>query len=383
MRGSTRRRGKTWTAYYDIGVDLDTNERRQKTKGGFPTKKKADAFLAEVMTQLNAGEYTEPSKTPFGRFMRDEWLPAVRGQLRPLTVKKYAQVIRTHVVARDIGSVPLLALTPGHLNALYSELERDGSGESTRRQAHAVIGRALGDAVKWGQLGRNVAKMADPPALPRSRAKSWGSSELRRFLAHVQGERLYGLWHLGATTGMRRGELAGLTWRALDTDAARRRVEQQIIPGRGECGVCGEQHNVSFGPPKSRRSERTVALDAATIEVLNAHRDVQLLERDLAGVAYDDHDLVFADELGLPIHPQQLTDGFRSRRKAAKIPAGSLHILRHTHTTLALTEGVPLHVVAARIGDDPKTVLDTYAHLLPTSDEAAAQVVAAQLVTVA
>jgi integrase len=117
-----------------------------------------------------------------------------------------------------------------------------------------------------------------------------------------------------------------------------------------------------------------------TIDALNAHRAVQVLERDLAGVAYDDHDLVFADELGRPIHPQQLTDGFRRLRKAAGIPAGSMHIMRHTAATLMLTGGVPLYVVAARLGDDPKTILDTYAHLLPTSDEAAAQAVAAQLV---
>ena len=126
MRGSPRKRGKTWTAYYDLGVDLETNERRQKTKGGFKTQKAAQAFLADVVTQLGQGTYTEPSKTPLGRFMRDEWLSAVAGQLRPLSVTKYRQTIRSHIVGRDIGSVPLLALTPGHLNALYAELERDG-----------------------------------------------------------------------------------------------------------------------------------------------------------------------------------------------------------------------------------------------------------------
>jgi integrase len=95
---------------------------------------------------------------------------------------------------------------------------------------------------------------------------------------------------------------------------------------------------------------------------------------------YDDHDLVFADEIGQPIHPQRITEWFRALRKAAKIPTGSLHVLRHTAITLMLTSGIPLHVVAARVGDDPKTILGTYAHLLPTSDAMAAEVVAAQLV---
>jgi integrase len=68
-------------------------------------------------------------------------------------------------------------------------------------------------------------------------------------------------------------------------------------------------------------------------------------------------------------------------RKAAKIPVGSMHVLRHTAATLALTANppVPLHVVAGRLGDDPKTVLSTYAHLLPHSDAMAAEAVAAVL----
>jgi integrase len=133
-------------------------------------------------------------------------------------------------------------------------------------------------------------------------------------------------------------------------------------------------------PPKSRRSERTIALDADTIGWLRRHRETQLLERDLAGPAYEDHDLVFCGELGRHSHPQRLTEAFVQHRKAAGIPTGSLHVLRQTCATIALTEGVPLHVVAGRLGDDPKTVLGTHSHLLPYSDAQAAEPVAAALV---
>ena len=139
---------------------------------------------------------------------------------------------------------------------------------------------------------------------------------------------------------------------------------------------------MTFGPPKSRRSERTVALDAGTVDALRHHRETQKLERDLAGPAYVDQDLVFCDELGGPIRPQCVSDAFKRHRKAAAIGTGSLHILRHTAATLALTATppVPLHVVAGRLGDDAKTLLSTYAHLLPHSDAMAADVVAAALV---
>ena len=172
---------------------------------------------------------------------------------------------------------------------------------------------------------------------------------------------------------MRRGELLGLPWRCVDLESSRLRVEQQLVPTKG---------GATLGPRKSRRSERTVALDAATVDALRRHRDLQLLERDLAGDAYQDQDLVFADELRCPIHPQRLTEWFTRNRTAAGIPTGSLHVLRHTSATLALTAipPVPLHVVAGRLGDDPKTVLSTYAHLLPHSDAIAAEAVAAALI---
>ncbi len=86
-------------------------------------------------------------------------------------------------------------------------------------------------------------------------------------------------------------------------------------------------------------------------------------------------------ELGRPINPEVLTHWFAKHRKAAGIPTGSLHVLRHTSATLALTATppVPLHVVAGRLGDDPKTLLGTHAHLLPHSDAMAAEAVAAAL----
>jgi integrase len=139
----------------------------------------------------------------------------------------------------------------------------------------------------------------------------------------------------------------------------------------------------SRGPPKSNRSRRTIALDAETVAALRDHREAQLLERDVAGEGYVDNDLVFADEIGRPINPTRLTEAFTRHRAAAGVSTGTLHVLRHTHSTLALSNGIPVHVVAARIRDRPETVLRVYAHLLPQSDVEAAERVAALLVPAA
>jgi integrase len=164
--------------------------------------------------------------------------------------------------------------------------------------------------------------------------------------------------------------LVGPTRRVLDLDGARLEVSQQLLATKG---------GLSFGPPKSRRSRRTIALDAETVTALREHREVQLAERDLAADAYEDLDLVFADELGRPIHPDQLSKLFKRHRKAAGIPTGSVHVLRHSAATAMLTNSVRVHIAAAKLGDTPTTTLNTYAHLQPQSDEIAAERVAAAL----
>jgi integrase len=362
-RGTVTRRGGVWNARWsELAED---GRRRHRRRGGFRTRAEAQRFLTEQLQRLSEGSYTAPARTTVGEFLV-EWLAAKRGNLRPLTHESYSTIVRNHI-APALGHRRLQGLSGGILTAFYRDLEGK-LAPSTRRLVHAVLHGALRDAVRWGYLVRNPADMADPPRAGRSRALAWTAGELARFLEHVADDRLFALWRLAATSGMRRGELLGLTWRALDLDNARLEVSQQLVPTPG---------GSTFGPPKSARSRRTIALDSETVDALGAHREAQLLERDFAAGAYGDHDLVFADELGGLIRPDGLTEWFRNHRKAAGIPTGSLHILRHTAATLALTSGVPLHIVAARLGDDPKTVLSTYAHLLPSSDEIAAERVAA------
>ena len=229
MRGSTRKRGRTWTALWD-SYDYKTGNREQKSKGGFRTQKEAQAHLTTVLAQVQAGGYIEPSKEPFARYLEGTWLPAIRSTVRPLTHTSYRRVVAVHIARRDIGGKPLRNLTGGDLTALYAELEHEGLSVAYRRLIHSTLRRALNDAVRWDKITRNPASAADPPSATSTRAQSWSPRELCTFLDHVRSDRLYALWRLAATTGMRRGELLGLGWRAVELENARLRVERQLIP---------------------------------------------------------------------------------------------------------------------------------------------------------
>ena len=385
MRGSTRKRGATWTAIWDAGTDPTTGKRKQGSRGGFRTRRLAEAFLDDTLPKVRAGVYVEPSTEPLRAYLA-RWLDAVDDEIKPGTLARYRQLVAQYITPREIGSVPLAGLTPAHFTRLYSDLEQcsdasckleshdgcRGLAPGTRRLLHACVRRALNDAVRHEDgLTRNPAARVKAPRIDSTRVMAWSPEELSRFLAHVEHDRLYALWRLAATTGMRRGELLGLQWQTVDLDAATLRVERQLHPA----GV-----GPRFGTPKSKRGLRQIALDAGTVEALRKHRERQMVEQALAGDLYEhEQDLVFCNEIGQPIRPEWLTREFPKLRKAAGIPVGSLHVLRHTAVTIALTRGVPVHIVAARAGDHPATILATYAHLLPHSDVTAADAIAAAI----
>jgi integrase len=368
MRGSTRKRGKTWTAYWFV-ADPETVEQRQTSKGGFALQRDAEAHLDEVVPAVRTGTYVEPSKQLVGDYLSDEWLPAVSGQLRPLSLERYDRVVRTCILRRPIAGIPLRGLSGGHINALYGELA--DLSVNTRRLTHAVLRRALNDAVRWKKIARNPTADADPPKKTRTRVEAWTEKELCRFMADVSEDRLFAAYRVLAATGCRRGEGLGLQWRDLDIEAGRLRIERQVVPIKG---------GPSFGDPKSKA--RTIKLDDATLAALRRHPETQKLERDLAGSALRGRLPDLLQRAGRRHQSHRLREWFRKHRKAAGIPKGSLHVLRHTCATLALSKGIDLTTLARRLGDDEVTVLQTYSHLVPSADERAADVLASVLVDI-
>lgn len=252
------------------------------------------------------------------------------------------------------------------------------SAKGSRRQPAtrcAVLSRGLADALDDELIA------IDPTIRKAGRRESvavtpelftvWTGDELRALLETTAGERLEPLWRLAVASGARRGELLGVTWLGFSAEARTLTISQQVVPVRG---------GVEILPWKTKGSHRTLSLDDDTVATLQAKREAQLRERERAGDAYVDRDLIFADELGGPIGPRRLTEWFGVLRKEARIRRGRLHDVRHSHATHLLTRGIPVHIVAARLGhSSPVVTLTTYAHVLPTSDGQAASVIASVL----
>jgi hypothetical protein len=126
MRGSIRKRGSTYSYWLDIGPDPVTGKRRQRTKGGFRTKRECQAALNEAISALRSGTLVQPSRRTVASFLVEEWLPGVRmAGLRDSTWASYRMNVEKHLVP-GLGAIELQRLSPAQLNAFYRELLSKG-----------------------------------------------------------------------------------------------------------------------------------------------------------------------------------------------------------------------------------------------------------------
>lgn len=231
MRGHVRKRGKKWSVVLDVGTD-ENGKRRQRWHSGYRTRSDAERALNELLGRLERGEYVEPSQLTVASYLRDAWVPAIAASVRPSTLTRYQLDVET--LSRELGPVALQRLTGAQLDALYARRRGEGASSASVRHLHAVVRRALRDALRNGLVVRNPADAATPPRVARPELATWTAAELRAFLESLSDDRLYAAWLTLASTGVRRGELLALRWRDVDVDAKRLRVERSLVSVRNE-----------------------------------------------------------------------------------------------------------------------------------------------------
>jgi integrase len=375
------------------GQLIDTREQRQQVTGGFKTEKEAKEARIAVLNDIRTSAYVPPDNLTLGEFLRDEWLPSLTSsRIRPTTLASYESHVINHLCPA-LGSVPLQKLSRERIAKAYGTMLAEGRiirptkhkrkvepeakplSPSTVRRVHASLHRALRDAVRSHRIPRNPANDIElPPPSDEERAlPAWDSTQLRQFLASVREDRLRALWLLYSTTGCRRGELLGLSWKCVDLDAARITIQNTRVP-------MGRQ--VIVGTPKTKAGRRTLSIDPATVAVLRRHRADQKREHLAAGREWQASDYVFTTSTGEPLGPTRVSRMFTAAAAKAGLPKIPLHGLRHTYATIALVEQkLPVSMVSRRLGHANTSItLNFYAHVMDRHDEEAALSVAGLVV---
>jgi len=389
-RATIIKRGNRYSVVIDRGADPRTGKRLRDWHSGYRTKTEAQRARTKLLGELDAGTYVDPSEQTVAHYLREVWLPARRptnpggarghrGQVSLATWTTLRDQVEAYIVPY-IGRVRLQDVTIDTLDSLYDELETSGGrhGQGLKPQTvlhvHRTLHKAFKDAMRRGTLGTNPAAAVDPPRAEGTRPRVWTTAQLRAFLDGVGAHEFFAAWMIFATTGMRRGEVAGLAREDLDLERGHVRVQWTL-------GVIDRELTWKRRP-KSKAGERVIALDPATVDALRGHLARQAEHRlvigkrwpsrqtDWRGQSRDDPVFTWAD--GTLVHPNRYTEWFAKERERLGLPRIRLHDVRHTYASVGLRNATGWHevkVISQRLGHSSVGfTLDTYAHVLPSAD---------------
>jgi integrase len=324
-----------WVAQVEAG--RNAKGKRRYLRAVRKTHPEARTALRSLKRERDAGN-TFDQRLTVGVFL-DMWLDTyLPGRVSSDTIKDYRDIARLWIVPH-VGNVKLVKLLPAHIDAMLASLLKADLSPGSANKARSLLRNALRWAEQQG-LPRNVAAVAKPLPEPRRKRDDLSASEARSVLTTAEGDRLYALYKLVLTLGLRQGEVLALPWPKVDL----------------------EDEELSVEDAKTEAGDRTIPLVAGTLEALRAHRRRQAAERLEAGPLWTDTGLVFTHTDGRPIPDRTVRDWWYRLLKDAGVPRRRFHASRHTAGSLMLDAGVELEVVSAVLGHSKlATTSDIYA----------------------
>jgi integrase len=319
------------------------------------TRSEVAEKLTKAMADRDGGFIFDAENVMLGEYLA-RWLhDSVHGTVRHSTYVRYEGLVRNHI-SPTLGQIKLPKLSPVHVRGLYRDKLEGGLSPRSVNYIHVCLHKALKQAVMDGMVPRNVAEAVKAPQVHCKEATPLSPEQVRVLLVAAHEDRLEALFVIALHTGLRRGELLALKWTDVDLETGRLSVQRSLAA------------DGKFNPPKRKSSRRTVRLTTAAAEALKKHRAAQNEERLRRGSLWEDHDLVFPNQIGKPMNGGNLYHRvWNPLLRRANLPQTfTFHSLRHTFATTLLRQNVNPKIVQEALGHATIVqTMDTYSHVMP------------------
>jgi integrase len=355
MASVDRWQGNRWRVRYRTPA----GESRSKV---FDRKAEAEKFRTSVEHSRLTGAYVDLRK---GRTTVAEYwaLWSKRQPWRASSRTSVTSLFDNHV-APALGGYPLNGLRRGDVEAWAARLERkraDGTrvplAARTANQAAQWLSTMLESAVLDGLIAVNPARGAKRPRIDVEPVVPFTDGEVDALRSAAPAWFTVAL-DLGLGAGLRQSEATGLTVDRVDFLRRQLTVDRQLVTP-----LAGDP---TLGPPKTKRSYRTIPLADAVVEALSAH---------IAEHGTGQHGLLLHGLDGRPVRKQRFGSVWRKLRGEAEMPTARFHDTRHSYASVLLSGGVSVAAAADYLGHTPGELLRTYAHMMPADHDRARSVV--------
>ncbi len=338
---------KLWVAE----IYVDGKKKRKYSKQQQTVK----AWLLSQRDSIRDGTFVKKENVTLGVFLDAYVADVAAHTLRPKTLEVYKYLIRLHIKP-TLGHLRLSDLRPDHVQKLYSEKLKAGLSRRTTKFIHAVLHKALEQAVRWGLVARNILDLVDAPVVKRKTPAVWDVDQAKKFLEHVKPDRFYPIYALAIATGMREGEILGVHYEDIQWAAGTLHVRHavQYLAGQG----------VILTEPKTDNAKRTIKVPEFAMQVLKEHAKREKINQGF----------LFRTRNQTPFAPRNLLRHFHAAMEEAGLPRIRFHDLRHTTASLLLMQGAHPKKVQELLGHSTIALtMDTYSHILPAMHDELAQ----------
>lgn len=371
----TRRKDGT---YHGRAYVMTTSGIRKRVSVYGKTREEVRIKLTDLQAQDAKGIPVPDTNMTLDEYLT-YWLAAVvKVHRRPKTYQGYESVVRVHLVP-GLGRKKIRTLRAAEVRTWLARVASEcqcckhgwdkersepkccAAGDCCKsllsrrmvQSIHAVLRNALQNAVREELIVRNVARLVQVPTPSYDTGKGLSVAQARLLLRESAADRLHALYVLALVLGMRRGELLGLRWDAVNLDRETLTVERSLQRAGGELRLV---------EPKTKTSFRTIPLPPIVVKALTEHRERQAQERAAAGTEWKERGLVFTSRIGTPLEPDNLRRSWYPLRKRLGLEI-RFHDLRHSAVSLLLNLGVPPHIVQQIVGhSDIGVTMKIYAH---------------------
>ncbi|MBQ4036816.1 MAG: site-specific integrase [Clostridia bacterium] len=368
--------------YYHIVLSYTDENGVRKTPSkttGLPVKgnkKRAEAMLMEARKEMeiqlqrrieakNKMFSGDPNDITFTAFMT-EWLEMMEKNIDRTTFASYTFCIKSRINPYFDEYFPFLRLrelTPKHIQDFYAyDMKVNGVTANTVIHRHANIRKALQHAFKIGLIESNPADRIERPKKEKFVGDIYKGKELEKLFEVVRGDPIELAVILGAFYGLRRSEVVGLKWDAIDFEQKTITIQHTV----NQVCIDGKSQIVQKDRTKTKSSHRSLPLVPPFEELLHRLRAQQAQNRLLCGDAYNREysEYIYVNEIGELVKPGYITQHFPIVLKNNSMRKIRFHDLRHSCASLLFANGVSLREIQEWLGhSDISTTSNIYTHL--------------------
>lgn len=356
--GAIRKRSDgRWEARFTTGFDPVTGKQIQKSIYG-KTQKEVREKLAQITVELDEGTYMEPAKDTVEEWL-DTWMETyVKYSVKPYTVDAYQRSCDNYIKP-VLGELRLASLTAPQIQRFYNSLLTEKRlSPKTVKNIHGIFHRALGQAMKLGMIRSNPADLCDLPRVRRKEIHPMEEKDIAAFLKAIEGSKYELVYRATLFTGMRQGEILGLTWDCVDFEHNAIYVNKQLQKTEKVGG------KYALVPTKNGRG-RMITVAPSVMGLLKKQKSQQVQMRLLAGEDWENPwNLVFTNETGGHLVHVTVYKTFKEIVRSMGLEQARFHDLRHSYAVVSLESGDDVKTVQTNLGHATASfTLDVYGHV--------------------